>query len=218
MKFRKSICLAACLLALLLTACGQTTPEYPELAELDLESMELSAQENSLVRVSYDPENWVPQPMTDPMMLVYADTLDEDFVVNFCVQYVGEYTGRLNESFLEELLPELEELYADDETTVDLAELRQLRGEPVICIESTMGMTDARIDRMLADGTWTEAWIDSIGGREALLEVFSHLVTVHAVTDGRLINYTGAYIDEAYKQPLLDAMATAIATTEWVGP
>lgn len=218
MRIRRRIGLAACLLALLLTACGEKAVDYPELAEIDLESVELSSQENSLVRVSYDPEAWFAVPNTDPMMLAYADTLDEDFVVNLCVQYAGEYTGRLNETFLKEVLSELEELYADDETTVDLAEMRQFQGEPVYYFESSMTMTDQRIDRMIADGEWTEAWIDSIGGRELLLGSSSYLITVIAVTDGQLLNYTGAYTEEVYRQPLLDAIAVAIATTEWVGP
>lgn len=217
MKRKGWICLAACLLALLLTACGQTAVEYPELAEIDLESMELSSQENSLVRVSYDPENWVPQPMTDPMMLAYAPTVEEEFCVNLTVTYTGESSKKPDEAYMKELAEEMERINGDF-MTLELSEMRQVQGNPVVYLESAFVLNDAAIDNMIAEGEWSEEWLDSLGGRDAIRGITCRTVNDYACVEKRAYVYTGSYYDDAHKEPLLAALATAIATTEWVGP
>lgn len=217
MRFKRRIGLAACLLALLLTACGQTAVEYPELTEIDLESMELSSQENSLVRVSYDPETWIAMPNMDPLTLLYAETAAEEFSVNLTVTYTSESSKKPDEAFMKELAEEMECINGDF-MTLELSEMRQVQGNPVVYLESALVLNDAAIDNMIAEGEWSEEWLDSLGGRDAVRGITCRTVNLYACVEKRAYVYTGSYYDDAQKEPLLAALATAIATTEWVGP
>lgn len=217
MRIRRRIGLAACLLALLLTACGEKAADYPELAEIDLASVELSSQENSLVRVSYDPETWIAIPNMDPLTLLYAETAAEEFSVNLAVDYVSESTEKPDEAYMKVLMLEMDRANSDF-MTVDLSEMRQVQGNPVVYLESSLILNDAAIDNMIAEGEWSEEWLDSLGGREAVRGNTTHLVNLYVCVEKRAYVCTGCYYDDAQKQPLLEALATAIATTEWVGP
>lgn len=203
-----------CLLLPVLAACGGgSAPEYPELAEIP--EVETASQENSLIRLSYDPEKWIGQPMTDPMLFLYVETLGDAFSVNINVQYSGEFDRPLDEELMEELVQAIEQEHPAD---IETAQMYRVQDAPVICLESSTTITDELLDLMIAEGGWSEGWIESIGGRDVLLGESNRTITVYAVKEERLFIYTGSYVEERHAQPLQEALALAIATTEWVGP
>lgn len=202
-----------CLLLPVLTACGGNAPEYPVLAEIP--EVETASQENSLIRLSYDPETWIGQPMTDPLFLLYGETLEEAFSVNINVQYSGEFDRALDGKMMEELVQAIEQEHPAD---IETAQMYRVQDAPVICLESTTTITDELLDLMIAEGGWSEGWLESIGGRDVLLGQSNRTITVYAVKEERLFIYTGSYVEEDHAQPLKEALALAVATTEWVGP
>lgn len=216
MKKKTALLLAACIFMLLTACSGEKIPEYEELTAAP-DSMELTSLQNSLIKVSYPKDDWIGQPMTDPLFVLYADTAEDEYGVNFNVRYSVDWEDQITQEDLETIRQELQEQFPA--ITLKTAEMRQIQGRPVGYVEYADIITDERIDSMLEEGEWTEEWIESIGGRETLLQIpESEVITLYAVTDGHLILYTGCYTEERHRQPLLDAMAAAVATTEWVGP
>ena len=214
---KTGLLLAACIFMLLTACSGEKMPEYEELTAAAPDSMELTSLQNSLIKVSYTKDDWIGQPMTDPLLVVYAETAGEEFAVNFNVRYSGDRADQMTQEDLESIQQMMEEQFPT--ITPKTTEMRQIQGRPVGCMEYTDAITDERIDFMLEEGEWTEEWIASIGGRETLLQIpESEVITLYAVTDGHLILYTGCYAEESHRQAVLDAMAAAVATTEWTGP
>ena len=66
--------MAACIFMLLTACSGEKMLEYEELTAAAPDSMELTSLQNSLIKVSYPKDDWIGQPMTDPLLVVYAET------------------------------------------------------------------------------------------------------------------------------------------------
>ena len=68
---------------------------------------------------------------------------------------------------------------------------------------------------MIESGAITEAQIESMGGREALLSIpETNQIQIYAVIDGNLMIYTGTFYDENSREETLDVMRIMIDTTK----
>ena len=79
---------------------------------------------------------------------------------------------------------------------------------------SGLSFTDETVDWMLDNGVWTEAWLEQMGGREAITAIpDTDQLLLYAVVDGQLCIYTGTYYEEEQKDDVLECMNVLIQTT-----
>ena len=82
-------------------------------------------------------------------------------------------------------------------------------------MEETLSFTDETVDWMLDNGVWTEAWLEQMGGREAITAIpDTDQLLLYAVVDGQLCIYTGTYYEEGQKATVLEALTLMVQTTE----
>ena len=212
---RKYASLLALLLCLgLLAGCGsQPAVDYPELAAVDTSAMELESAENSSLKVSFPKGDWVAEPNTDPLTIYYRETADSDYTVNVNAQVSQAYDGTLSESDKDDLVDSI----AAEGPFMNITEAQVMRldGDPVIYMEETLSFTDETVDWMLDNGAWTEAWLEQMGGREAITAIpDTDQLLLYVVVDGQLCLYTGTYYAAEQKALVLEAMTTMAQTTE----
>ena len=212
---RKYASLLALLLCLgLLAGCGsQPAVDYPELAAVDTSAMELESAENSSLKVSFPKGDWVAEPNTDPLTIYYRETADSDYTVNVNAQVSQAYDGTLSESDKDDLVDSI----AEEGPFMNITEAKvlSLNGSPVIYMEETLSFTDETVDWMLDNGAWTEAWLEQMGGREAITAIpDTDQLLLYVVVDGQLCLYTGTYYAAEQKALVLEAMTTMAQTTE----
>ena len=212
---RKYASLLALLLCLgLLAGCGsQPAVDYPELAAVDTSAMELESAENSSLKVSFPKGDWVAEPNTDPLTIYYRETADSDYTVNVNAQISSSWKGSLSESDKDDLVDSI----AEEGPFMNITEAKvlSLNGSPVIYMEETLSFTDETVDWMLDNGAWTEAWLEQMGGREAITAIpDTDQLLLYAVVDGQLCIYTGTYYEEGQKATVLEALTLMVQTTE----
>ena len=212
---RKYASLLALLLCLgLLAGCGsQPAVDYPELAAVDTSAMELESAENSSLKVSFPKGDWVAEPNTDPLTIYYRETADSDYTVNVNAQISSSWKGSLSESDKDDLVDSI----AAEGPFMNITEAQVMRldGDPVIYMEETLSFTDETVDWMLDNGAWTEAWLEQMGGREAITAIpDTDQLLLYAVVDGQLCIYTGTYYEEGQKATVLEALTLMVQTTE----
>ena len=212
---RKYASLLALLLCLgLLAGCGsQPAVDYPELAAVDTSAMELESAENSSLKVSFPKGDWVAEPNTDPLTIYYRETADSDYTVNVNAQISSSWKGSLSESDKDDLVDSI----AEEGPFMNITEAKvlSLNGSPVIYMEETLSFTDETVDWMLDNGAWTEAWLEQMGGREAITAIpDTDQLLLYAVVDGQLCIYTGTYYEEGQKATVLEALTLMAQTTE----
>ena len=82
-------------------------------------------------------------------------------------------------------------------------------------MEETLSFTDETVDWMLDNGVWTEAWLEQMGGREAITAIpDTDQLLLYAVVDGQLCIYTGTYYEKGQKATVLEALTLMVQTTE----
>ena len=212
---RKYASLLALLLCLgLLAGCGsQPAVDYPELAAVDTSAMELESAENSSLKVSFPKGDWVAEPNTDPLTIYYRETADSDYTVNVNAQISSSWKGSLSESDKDDLVDSI----AEEGPFMNITEAKvlSLNGSPVIYMEETLSFTDETVDWMLDNGAWTEAWLEQMGGREAITAIpDTDQLLLYVVVDGQLCIYTGTYYEEGQKATVLEALTLMVQTTE----
>ncbi len=211
---------AACLVLSLLAGCG-STESYPAVEELLTAASESSANlgtaSNDTVSVSYASDAWTGMDDTDPLTVYYTETMyDAGTAVNINVQPSGTYSGKLTKKTMEQLVEALQKNFPTME--IESAELRTLDGSPVIYMESVLNFTEESLDNLVESGAITEDYIESIGGREAILAIPpTDQLTLYAVNGAYLYIYTGTYYDESQKDAVLSCMITMAQTTEQAG-
>ena len=212
---RKYASLLSLLLCLgLLSGCGsQPAVDYPELAAVDTSALELESAENSSLKVSFPKADWVAEPNTDPLSVYYRETADSDYTVNVNAQVSQAYDGTLSESDKDDLV----ESIAEEGPFMNITEAKvlSLNGSPVIYMEETLSFTDETVDWMLDNGVWTEAWLEQMGGREAITAIpDTDQLLLYAVVDGQLCVYTGTYYAAEQKATVLETLTLMAQTTE----
>lgn len=213
-KCWKRLALALALL-LVLAGCSAGAPKYPELPAADTEGVVLESVATDTFKFCYPGESWVQAEAAGQLAVIYVGDDGEDGQCNFNVQLSAAYEGKLADKDREELMAALDAY--DGYITVDLSELRLLKGEPVIYMETTMQFTDAYLDLMVEEGVFTEEYIAELGGRELFLSLPpTHQVMIYASVDGGLFLYTGTYYNQAQKDALLRALTVVIPNTERV--
>ena len=212
MKKCLSLLLALCLG--LLAGCGSApSVDYPELPAVDTGALELESASNSSLKVSFLKADWVAEPNTDPLSVYYRETADSDYTVNVNAQVSQAYDGTLSESDKDDLVDSI----AAEGPSMNITEAQVMRldGDPVIYMEETLSFTDETVDWMLDNGVWTEAWLEQMGGREAITAIpDTDQLLLYAVVDGQLCIYTGTYYEEGQKATVLEALTLMVQTTE----
>lgn len=211
---KRAAAVALALMLMLAAGCFGKA-DYPEMEPVNTADMALASTEDGSIRISYPADLWTVQEGVSPLTLMYTETMDTDSVCNVNVQVSQEFTGDLTENDMQKLLDATNEYVGY--ITVDLAELRQLNGQPVIYWECTIQFTEEIMDAAIEAGGLTEQEIEAYGGREALLNIPpTHQIMMYAVADGCLFTYVGTYYDGAQKQSVLDALTVIIPNTEKV--
>lgn len=213
MKKRIAALIAACLC---LTLCGCGGKAYPKMRCVDISGLPLSEVSNSAVKVQYPNELWYGVGDTDPLELYYQPTMETDQVININVQKLSECRAEPTEQDMKDIVDGLKEMYV----SIDIkdAELRDLNGSTVIYMEGTFSFADDVIDLVLESGKWTQAYLDAMGGREALLALPpTEQMFLYLVKDGWLYLYTGTYFEEQHHDMVLDTITVLAQTTESVG-
>lgn len=205
--------LTACLCLLL---CGCGGEKHPTMRCVDISDLSLSEAGNSAMKLQYPDELWYGADDMDPLIIYYRSTMGTDRVVNINVQKAGECRTVLTERDMKDIVDGVQK------TNVSLdiknAELRDLNGSTVIYMEATLHFTDEIIDVLLESGQLTQADLDAMGGREALLtRQPTEEMLLYLVKDGWLYIYVGAYFEEKYYNMVLDTITVLAQTTESIG-
>ena len=206
-----AVCLVLCLI---LAGCGEKNSPYPPIDTVDPASIELETTSNDTVSVQFPAEGWSGKDGSSPLTIIgYADTIGaEQQRVNISVHRSGTYSGKLTEKYLNKLM----ESYAESlpNVTFNSSEMRSLNGKTVILTESVSQFTDEAIDFFLKQGSLTQEYIDSVGGRDFLLSIPpTDQITLYAVTGAYLYIYTGTYYKESQKADVLEALTVMAQTT-----
>lgn len=192
-------------------------PNYPIIEAASFDGSTLAPAEDATLRVAYPADLYTPAPDFSPLTLWLNETIDAENSANINIQKSEAFDAKLNQSFLDHLLDSQKDVAGAEALTINLAEIRELHGEPVIYMENVTQINDEVIDLMLAEGILTEELIEQSGGREALKAIPpTKSVAIYGVIDGYLTMYTGTYYDDAHKQTLIDTMTILIANTEFL--
>ena len=208
---KAGVCLGMCLM---LCSCGDaasSAANAPILEAADTSSLELGEVSNASFSMQYPSEDWYGYDGSDPLFVYYYT----DQAVNINVQKSANYNAKLTEKDLKDVVADLSD--SENGLSVELvtSELRAFDGETVLYFEIVSQMTDAVIDYMLESGTWTQDFLDSIGGREVLLNIPPNdQIIIYAVIDGGLYVYTGTYYGADQKDNVLDCMTVLMQTTK----
>ncbi len=212
---KAGVCLGMCLM---LCSCGDAAGSAANATVLeaaDTGSLELGEVSNSSFSMQYPSEDWYGDDGSNPLSIYYNATLGTNQAVNINVQKSANYNAKLTEKDLKDVVAGLSD--SENGLSVELvkSELRAFNGETVLYFEMVSQMTDAVIDYMLESGTWTQDFIDSLGGREVLLNIPpTDQIMIYAVIDGGLYVYTGTYYEADQKDIVLDCMTVLMQTTK----
>lgn len=200
------------LVLLLLVGCASEADSYPVMTPATLDVTALEVAEGDELRFSFPTSGWTADDSYEIPVIVFEESNDGTPPLTVSAQIIGRFSGKLSNKYRDDLAEAMEGQVSA--MTLDLLEMRTLRGEGVLYCESTGLFTDEILDAMLEAGTVTQDQIDQQGGREALLAIpTTYYITVYAVKDRHLVLYTGTYYAASQKQLVLDAMTTAIATS-----
>lgn len=205
-----AVCLVFCLI---LAGCGEKNSPYPPIDTVNPASIKLETTSNDTVSVQFPAEEWSGKDGSSPLTIDYADTIGaEQQRVNISVHRSGTYSGKLTEKYLSKLM----ESYAESLPNVKFnsSEMRSLNGKTVILTESVSQFTDEAIDFFLKQGSLTQEYIDSVGGRDFLLSIPpTDQITLYVVTGAYLYVYTGTYYEESQRADVLEALTVMAQTT-----
>ncbi len=219
MKKRNLIIIALALVILTLASCGKNddsskTDAYPPLTVNALTGNTATAETGNL-RITYLKDDWTFNEGFEPFTLYYTDDIGNGSgAKNINVQNLGVMLRSLSEKDLEDLNKSLESQDLGF-VSIKASELRGLNGKTVMYIEAVTEITDEAIDVLIKDGTFTEADIQALGGREAIKSLPSPTqFMVYAVVDKTLCIYTASYYDDADKQLMLDTVNFLVENTQ----
>ena len=224
MMKKKALSLAALLFAVLIissfTACGRASsspgpapspsPEYPELTDVHIPNHMLTKTFDGIT-ASYQPKKWFFDNTNGVFAIYYIATLENAVNDNVTVTVRDERCD-MDESYIEKVTDEFNEdaVYGEKLGAIGLM---SFENSTVLYCESTLTMTDEFIDECLEDGTITEGFIETEGGRDALEnKPLCSEVQLHADVDGRTVVVTGVYSDEANKKAVLHAAKLILKT------
>lgn len=213
---------AAALGLALLAGCGgsgssgaASTPDYPVIEAVDTTGMTLETADDGSVQVSYPAGEWTQNPDMGTLTILYTESMGTGQAISLNVQCAGDCPATLTDSDRETLMAQFEGQVG---LSIDVSEMRLLHGQPVIYTETTMTMTDEYIDLALESGAFTQEMLDSIGGREALLNAEpTRQVNLYAVVNDKLFIYSGTYHTAEQKQLLVDGLTVIVPNSRTVG-
>jgi len=218
MKKKVLLVMLALVCAVALAACGgggdnSATQELAVIQPVDTTGMELAKAVNTDVKVAYPDAGWELNPAIYPLTIMYEETADTDKAVNISIALGGECSSELTAADLQAAVSVYES--EADYITVDVQELRTYRDTNVIYLENTTAFTEEAVERLLENGSFTQADIDAFGGVQALVELppVTQFV-VFAPVDGYLFVYTASYFSAEEKQACLDAITVMIDNSE----
>lgn len=192
-------------------------PSYPVIEAAAFDGASLAPAEDGTLRVAYPADMYTPAPDFSPLTLWLNETIDAEQSANINIQKSEAFPETLNQELLDEMLAAQKTVEGAEALTINVAEVRELNGEPVFYLENVTQINDAVIDLMIAEGVLTEEMIEQAGGREVFKAIPpTKSVAIYGIVDGYLTMYTGTYYDDAHKQTLIDTMTILFANTEFL--
>lgn len=147
-------------------------------------------------------------------VVLFRDTAQSKQQISAQARLVGFYGGELDEEFMEQIMDSLDN---DLSLTVTTSEMRSFQNAPIFYAEMSIEFTDEVIDKLLAQGIWTEEELEAKGGRKAYKSLpKTTTIMIYAETDGYMVAYGGSYYDDAQKKIVLNAINVMLQTTEIV--
>lgn len=161
----------------------------------------------------YDINKWTIDTSTKPYTFYYNESMTSGKAANFNIQVGEEFNYTLDEKLLEELV----KVHTEKNPFIDvtMSELKLLDGKPVAYYENTLTYTEQAIEQGIESGAITEEIIDSIGGKDVLLNAPpTSQLAIFTVSDGHLCVCSGAYFTDEQKEAIIDAIAVAIESID----
>lgn len=203
-----------CLVVVFAAGCGNKTSDLPVLEDIELAANMEEASSGGYT-AQYDADQWVFDDTLGFAIYdkeIYESGNPDGNCPNVNVVVSQAYKGPLTEDDMDSIISQVESLGITG-FKIDMNEMRAFMDEPVIYYEATVALTDDMIDLMIEQGAITEADIEALGGREALMESGStNQAAVCAIVDGNIIIVTGTYYDDAQKDTIVDAIKMLIKT------
>lgn len=194
-------------------ACGDDTADYPVMEEVTLGNAE-TATGNGF-SAQYDADKWVYDSTLGFAIYdkeVYESGNPEGKCANVNAIVSQAYDGPFTEKDMDTIVEQAGSLGIDG-YEIGLKEMRMFKEEPVIYFESSITLTDDLLDLMIEQGALTEADIEALGGREAVIDGGSQTqMSVSAIIDGKIVIFTGTYNNETEKSAVLEAILGMIQT------
>lgn len=213
---RKIIVLMLCLFSFAVL-CGCSIIEadpmtYPAMECVDTSGLALESVQKDSITTMYEADNWTVQEEATLLTLMLTDALEESYVTNITVQVSSEYEA----PFKNKDLNDLYRVFSSSGYSVfDKFELRRLNGEVIIYIEAVTEFTDKLIDKLMEQGMLTEASMDAMGGREALLAYpKTYQTMIYTIQGGRICVYTGTCYSSDQIQPVREQMLILIQNAQ----
>ena len=220
MIFKRTAALIPALMLTLLCGCGaggtEPAANYPELAASDISTMNLTEVSNDKMKMDYPADEWLADQGSETLIIYYQATADSGQTVNINAQKLSEYSEKITEKDMNDVVESIKSQFSY--LTVNDAGMRMLCGEPVIYMEGVMQLTDQAIDDMLKEGIWTQEFIDSYGGREAILAIpATEQMYLYTVNNGWLYLFVGTYYQADQKDMVLSTMTVLAQTAASIG-
>lgn len=212
------LCLLMVLTVIGLSGCGGKDEDKAEGSEYPV--MEKAEEPESAEEASYgdftakyDKDKFVFNTSMGQFAIYDKEGYESgsDSIENINVRVSEAFEGPLTEEDMNTLMTQLKQLDASSGFKVTNNEMRMFDGEPIIYYEAETKLTDEMLDLLIEDGSITEADIQAMGGREALISLPAvKQIGFNAVIDGKTVTLTGTYNDSP--DEILEAMKLLVQT------
>lgn len=184
---------------------------YPVLEDTTA-GISLAEASDDKIYVQYPSEGWAFDNTL--AFTVYKAPDDQGRSVNINVMASTPWQGELTPDMVEPLKEQITATITEG-MDIKVMEMRSFCDAPIIYMETNTVLTEAMLDLVIESGTITEAQIEQMGGREAVLTGMSNKqIQIYAVVDGYILVYTGTYYEDESKAEVITAMEAMIKNSK----